>query len=64
MLIEGGHSTEIIINIINSALRHEDAWGSESKTPPFLISALDGVESSVSCSGRLAPREIPPVHIG
>jgi hypothetical protein len=33
---------------------HEGIWRSEGVTPPFLISAVDGGEWSVSCPGRFS----------
>jgi hypothetical protein len=43
--------------LINYASRHEDVWGSGGKAPPFLTSALDGVESLAS-----RPQEKSPTY--
>jgi hypothetical protein len=39
------------------ALCHEDVWDSGSRAPPFLTSALDGVEWSDSRPGRFSSEE-------
>jgi hypothetical protein len=38
----------------------KDAWGSGDTAPPFLFSAFNGGEWSVSRSGRFIPRETDP----
>jgi hypothetical protein len=43
--------------LINSALCHEDIWGSGGIAPPFLTSALDGGEWSASRPCRFTPGE-------
>jgi hypothetical protein len=44
--------------LINSALCHEDVWGSGCIAPPFLTLALDGGEWSTLHPSRFTPGEI------
>jgi hypothetical protein len=46
---------------INYSQCHDDIWGSRDITPPFLTSALDGVERPAPRPGRFTPDEIAPV---
>jgi hypothetical protein len=49
-------SSKVIIGL-DWARRHEDVWGSENIAPPFLTSALDGVEWSALCPCCFTPGE-------
>jgi hypothetical protein len=47
----GGKKINLSLCLINGAARHEDVWGSRGIAPPFLTSALNGSEWSVSRPG-------------
>jgi hypothetical protein len=49
---------------VKLSLCHEDIWGSGDTAPPFLPSALDGGEWSVTRPCRFNPRKTAPVPTG
>jgi hypothetical protein len=51
---------EVVLCLINSALRHEEVRGSGDIAPPFFTSALDGGVSLSSRPGHFNPRKTAP----
>jgi hypothetical protein len=49
--------------LINHSLQHEEFWGSRDIYPPFLPSAIDGVEWLVSRLDLFIPGKQAQVHI-
>jgi hypothetical protein len=56
-----GNEVKLFLCLTSKALCPEDIWGSGNIAPPFLTSALDGVEWSASRPCRFTPEEEIPM---